>query len=401
MKTAYGCKILGAHQALRGVRDGVVLFHSVVGCNFGTMALHFSSCDMRDVCQTCTVISDNEVVFGGGESVKRALASVKELYAPKVIFLVTGCVSDIIQDDVRGPARTFERETGTRVITVEAAGYRGSADKGFEEALKILAEEMDMPGVQAKKGERIPVLNIIGPGFDDPRLDADLAALSKLLSGKARLGTVFARCDFEKICSAADADLNLVFGPGKELAREMNHRFGTPWEALPYPYGLTGAEELWSCLERRFCLDFHEERAAFAGQTSEGAGKIYSYLQALYGLPAAVIGTSARARGLRSFLTRELGMEMEVYAEREQVKDLENFYDEVRASETAVLFGSSFEQELADELKIPLFRFDFPVFDRICLTDRPYVGAKGTLCFLEDFLNEAYGARSLKGAMYQ
>ena len=59
------------------------------------------------------------------------------------------------------------------------------------------------------------------------------------------------------------------------------------------------------------------------------------------------------------------------------------------------------ERRLADELEIPLLRFDFPVFDRICLTKRPYIGAEGTLCLLEDLFCEAFAARTLKGAIYQ
>ena len=40
MKAPFGCKLLGAQQALGGIRDGVIQFHSVVGCNFGSMAFH-------------------------------------------------------------------------------------------------------------------------------------------------------------------------------------------------------------------------------------------------------------------------------------------------------------------------------------------------------------------------
>ena len=200
---------------------------------------------------------------------------------------------------------------------------------------------------------------------------------------------------------APGADLNLVFGYGVELAKDMEKRFGIPYVCLDYPYGLTGAHQLWKVLETRFGLNFDAEEAAFQARTAEGAKGIYSYLQALYGLPVAVIGSGARAAGLARFLSAELGMEIEVCAKREALQDIEETYDEVRRSETAFLFGSSFEQELADELEIPLLRFDFPVFDRICLTKRPYIGAEGTLCLLEDLFCEAFAARTLKGAIYQ
>lgn len=67
MRPASGCKLFGAYQALGGIQDGVVLLHSVVGCNFGSMSLHVAQ-DMRDIRQTCTVISDSDVVFSGEAS---------------------------------------------------------------------------------------------------------------------------------------------------------------------------------------------------------------------------------------------------------------------------------------------------------------------------------------------
>lgn len=396
MKPSFGCKLFGAHQALTGVRDGLVLFHSVVGCNFGSMALHTASCHMAELRQTCTVISDSDVVFGGAESLWKALDHGTELYHPAVIFVVTGCVSDIIQDDVAAVARRFEAQRGTRVIPVEAAGYRGAFADGFEQALLALAEEMEPAAPSA-----VPRVNLLGFGADDPRLSFDLQALQELMGDSVQLGTVFAACTMDQIRRAPEAGLNLVFGRGLALAREMERRFGTPYACLDYPCGLTGARNLWRCLEQRFGLNYSAAAQGFSARTEDGAKPVYSYLQALYGMPAAVVGTAARARGLAEFLCRELGMEVEVLALREDFRDVEDAYDQIRRSEAAILFGSSFEQELADEMGIPLLRFDYPVFDRVCLTARPYLGPQGSLCLIEDLLNEAMHARTWKGALYQ
>lgn len=424
MKAPFGCKLLGAQQALGGIRDGVILFHSVVGCNFGSMAFHFASCDMTEVRQTCTVISDNEVVFGGEHALEKALSSAEELYHPAVIFVVTGCVSDIIQDDVKRIAAAFERTHGRKVIAVEAAGYRGNFQIGYEAGMKALGMLMEGPQAEKEmspmpeKGQepkkkvpekgsedaekcKVPQVNILGIGADDPHHVSDLEALEELFGGKARICTAFSKTDLAGVRRAPGADLNLVFGYGTELAKDMEKRFGIPYVCLDYPYGLTGARQLWKVLETRFGLNFDAEEAAFQARTAEGAKGNYSYLQALYGLPAAVVGSGARVAGLARFLSAELGMEIEVCAKREALQDIEETYDEVRRSEAAFLFGSSFEQELADELEIPLLRFDFPVFDRICLTKRPYIGAEGTLCLLEDLFCEAFAARTLKGAIYQ
>lgn len=72
-----------------------------------------------------------------------------------------------------------------------------------------------------------------------------------------------------------------------------------------------------------------------------------------------------------------------------------------RGSEAALLFGSSFEQDGADELEIPLIRVDYPVFDEVCLTPRPHLGGLGTLHLLEDIFRGIMNGRILKGALYQ
>lgn len=101
----------------------------------------------------------------------------------------------------------------------------------------------------------------------------------------------------------------------------MKEYFGIPWEELDYPYGAAGADDLWSRLERRFGLDYHQARAELDRQIAEGAGKAYRYLQALYGMPAAILASGPRADGLRRFLEQELGMEVVCFARREELSD--------------------------------------------------------------------------------
>ena len=100
-------------------------------------------------------------------------------------------------------------------------------------------------------------------------------------------------------------------------------------------------------------------------------------------------------------LEQELGMEVVCFARREELSDQEDFYRELRGSESALLFGSSFEQDGADELEIPLIRMDYPVFDEVCLTPRPHLGGQGTLHLLEDIFRGIMNGRTLKGALYQ
>lgn len=398
MKAGYGCKLFGAQQVFTGVQDAVTLLHSVVGCNFGSMGYHFTACDMSDVRQTCTVLSDSDIVFSGEESFRLALEKIRELYRPKQIFVAQGCVSDIIQDELQMTAADFTDETGIPVLVLETAGYRGSFLDGYEAAARAL---LSLMSGEKRADRECPKINLLGLGTDDFRLEADIKAIRELLGDKAEIGCVLGKCSLEELKNAGTADLNICFGRGMKLAEAMEKKFRIPYAEVPYPYGLTGAKALWGVLREQFGLDYSKEEAEFRRFTGEKLKRVYSYLESLYGVPVSVLGTGARAKGLAAFLDGELGFRVETAAVRENFRELEDFYDEIRKNESAILFASSFEQEIGDELEIPVVRFDYPVFDRITLSDRSYVGPMGTLCLVEDILNEIIHGRTMKGALYQ
>ena len=394
MKTAYSCKLFGAQQVFTGIDGCITVLHSVIGCNFGSLTFHAVN-DMSKLRQTTSVLSDDDIIFGGEPSLRKTLKYVDEMFRPKVIAVVTGCVSDIIQDDI--DAILSEFKGNARLIRQDAAGYCGSLEDGYEESLCTLMDLMKDPG-PSKSGP--PKVNIIGMAADDPYLKPDIKGIKALLGGQAELGCVLASCTLEKLEEAPEASLNIVLGRGTLLAQKMQERFGIPYEVIDYPYGLTGAQELWDCLTRHFGADFSAQREEFSQRTADGLAPIYSFVQSLYQLPVAVVGARGRYRGMKRFLSEELGMEVVCGSAREHIEDLDVFLDELRTTDAAVLFGSSFEQELSDDLNIPLVHFDYPVFRRICITDRPTVGAEGTLCLVENLFNEMMAYPWKKGGNY-
>ena len=89
MKPAYSCKLFGAQQVFTGIQGCVTLLHSVPGCNFGTLAIHAPN-DMARICQTTSALNDEDIVFGGEASLRKALYSIDELYHPELTAVITG-----------------------------------------------------------------------------------------------------------------------------------------------------------------------------------------------------------------------------------------------------------------------------------------------------------------------
>ena len=92
-------------------------------------------------------------------------------------------------------------------------------------------------------------------------------------------------------------------------------------------------------------------------------------------MPAAILASGPRADGLRRFLEQELGMEVVCFARRGALRPGGLLPGAARLRVGASV-RSSFEQDGADELEIPLIRMDYPVFDEVCLTPRPHLGGQ-------------------------
>lgn len=393
MKTPTGCKLIGAQQALAGIGDAVVLFHSVVGCNFGTLGLHVPNA-MDDIRQTCSVISDEDIIFGGEALLEKALLSAAELYRPRIIFLLSGCVSEIVHDDVASVVQRANLDIP--VLHLPAAGFCGDFSCGYEEGSLLLLKGMEAAG----EPDHLPTVNLLGFGADDYRAKADCAAIQELLGESVRCRALNL-CTWNGLSQAGSASLNLVLGRGVLLAKAMEERFSVPYEAIDYPYGATGARKLLETVGKYVELPHSRESPCISAKIAKALQPVYSYLQALYGMPAAVLAEGGRAEGMRRFLKQELGMDVTVFAKREELSDLEEFYNQMRQSEVAMLFASSFEQEICDELELPLIRFDYPVFDEIALSGNPFVGERGTVNLVEQIINSVMRARRLSGGLYQ
>ncbi|MFT3876133.1 MAG: nitrogenase component 1 [Propioniciclava sp.] len=408
MKTNQGCRLFGACEALGGIEGNVVLIHSVVGCHFGMLGFHLTR-DMSTTNQACTVVSESDVVFGGEDSLRAALDHVMELYDPAMVTIVTGCVPAIIGDDVQALIDSYDAPVP--ILAIDGAGFKGPFEQGYEDALAALAdllpddepdawgEDLDAWGEQA--GDRVPSINLLGFNQDDYKFDQDLAEFRRMLGGQVALNCVPGRCTVDEIAGLPDAGLTVVLGRGHALARALKERFGVDWVETDYPYGVEGAVRFLTLLEEHLGVDYTDHKREIQQQTLTRIATVFHYLKSLYGRPCAVFGQGARARGLTRFLEEEVGMEVVQIGLFDGPHARERMMEQAERGEAALVFGSSFEGEIADRIGVPLVPYHYPVFDRLALADTPYVGASGALALIEDMLNAVGAARDRRTRLYQ
>lgn len=393
MKCSNPCKIFGAYQALGGIEDSVVIFHSVVGCHFANMSFHLTR-DMEDLRQTCTVINDRDIILNGENSLRLAIENVISLYRPRLIIVITGCVTEIIKDDVDRIVEEFRKRVD--VIYIDGAGFKSDFEKGYEDALVKLVKTFSIKKEKSKK----PLINIFGMLYDDYKRKQDILALKEVLGDKVDIGFISSSATLENIESIVYADVNIAFGRGIEACRFLKDKYNQPYLQMDYPYGIEGIKGFLGVIADTFNIDYSETMKNLEENSKEAFNKIYSYLNSLYGLPVCVVGSYSRARGMKRFLEMELGMEVVSFGIREKSFNMEEFIANVSSSDTALVFGSSFDGDIADRLKVPLIPFDYPVYDRVSISNTPYIGENGAVNLTEDILNSIMMGVRNRGAFY-
>ena len=102
MKPLSSCALFGAVRALSGIRDALLLQHSVVGCQWGSLAFRYAG-KPYNVRQASSVIYNEDVVRGGEKVLRTALQEAEQVFPQcGAVFVVSGCVPNMIGDDVEG-----------------------------------------------------------------------------------------------------------------------------------------------------------------------------------------------------------------------------------------------------------------------------------------------------------
>jgi len=154
---------MGAAQTAAGIRNTAVVMHAPLGCN--TTATHLRSDMIPDgayVPIVATGLDPNDVVTGAKEILIRTLNDVIDMRMMKVerselIWVMAGCATSIIGDDIQGAAQQIEKEKGVKVVALDVPGFKGGFSVGAELVYNALLDNY----VEAYDGEK-EGLNLVG-----------------------------------------------------------------------------------------------------------------------------------------------------------------------------------------------------------------------------------------------
>jgi nitrogenase molybdenum-iron protein alpha/beta subunit len=218
------------------IRNAVTVIHGPKGCAHHNFSLlHATGLDNEEVRVPdliSTGLSENDIVFGGEETLCRTLESVTGR-GTSAVFVLSTCIVETIGDDI---VSVCSKEYGVPVIPVPTAGFLGGTfQDGVNNALIALAGT-------AGPCTRNDSVNIIGEKNLEYEIEQNYTEIVRLLSMlglpvNIRFVHNLPFCDLP--CLGA-AKLNILRDPSLlAVGKFLKDRFGIPY-IDSFPVGLSG-----------------------------------------------------------------------------------------------------------------------------------------------------------------
>jgi nitrogenase molybdenum-iron protein NifN len=416
------CMPLGGVIAFKGIEGAMVLVHGSQGCStYMRLANveHFN--EPVDIASSS--LNEKQTIFGGEPNLHKAIDNVLRVYDPKLLGIVTTCLSETIGDDVLGMVQSYQiKHPDCRVdfVPVSTPSYAGSHSEGFWAATRALVQRY------ASSAERHDGINVIVPHISpadirelmrmmdlmlvDYTLIPDYSmTLDRPFGGRyqkippggtptgsiARMGGASATIQFGRACPD-----NL--SPGAFLEQEH----GVPLRNLPLPFGLENTDlflqtvsELTGrpipptlALERGWLLDAMADSHKY---NAEGRPVVYGEPELVFAFTSlcaengafpSVIASGTQISRLKDLvgpLFQEADEEPELIGEA----DFAAIEDACVRSRVNIAVGHSGGKVLTERRGIPLVRVGYPINDRVGGQRVLSAGYAGTVAFLDRFTN--------------
>jgi nitrogenase molybdenum-iron protein beta chain len=435
----YVCALGGALALMRAMRRTIPIVHAGAGCaynyyiggNAGAGYLGGGYCGAAST--PSSNAAEREIIFGGEDRLREQIRSTIEIMDGDLYVVVSGCQVEMIGDDIRGAAAGVEDE---KVLAVQTPGFNGNSQHGYDLLLEKLIRNF-IPRMETKKDKTVNVFGLI-PGND-------VFYKGNLKEIKRSLGLIGVEANtfigegesLEHLRGAGSAALNIVlsdvYAPLSAGAFEEAH--GIPFIREQMPIGFFQTEKFLRNIGGALAID--EDIIAKAVKSEEDI--YFDYFERIADTYndidlqryAIIAADSNYAPALAAFISDELGWiphlvmitDPAAAADKEALeKRFKNYasgleprvhfntgaqalksccteswernrnHQYYEALSQAVIFGSAYEKDFAEELGIPLLPVSFPVTSRVVF-NKTYAGFTGGLSLAEDSFSLLMAAR--------
>ncbi len=425
---AHACQPLGAELAAHAFEGTLPFVHGSQGC-----ASYYRSTLNRHFREPAPAVSDamteDGAVFGGQNNLHEALENAYALYKPKMMAIFTSCMPEIIGDDLTAFIKNA-RQKGCipkdfPLPYANTPSFNGSHVHGYDAMLLSILQTLTQ-GKQVE-GRCTGKLNLIA-GFDcntgnyreykriltefgiPYTLLADISdVFDSPLDGAYRLYPGGTKLD--EAADSVNGKATMTLGPyaTTKTFGWIKDNYSGKHVSLPTPFGIAKTDAFIMKLAELFGKPVPESFRAERGRAVDAMTDAHQYIHgkkfALYGDPDYLLGyvsfllemgakpyhilcskgSKKLEKEIRALLdTSPYGRDGKIYIN----KDLWHLRSLVMTDPVDGIIGDTHAKFIARDAGIPLFRFGFPVFDRVNLHRSPLVGYQGVINMVSAICNK-------------
>jgi nitrogenase molybdenum-iron protein beta chain len=437
----YGCSI-GASFTVLGINRAIPLINCSPGCvnkqeNILSGGNGYQGAGYGGGGAIPSVnIGEKDVVFGAANKLDQLIKSAFRIMDGDLFVVLSGCVTELIGDDVAGVVKTYAKQ-GKPIVHSEVPGFKGNNLYGHEQVILDIVDQYvgDYPKDAPKQKKRINLFTEVP--YYNTFWRGDYAELKRILEGAGYTVNILFGVHaggVKEWKTIPKAECNVVLSPwvGLRTAERLKEKYGQDY--LHYPIIPIG-EEATSAFVRTL-LNFTGAEKAQRDKAekflAEEARIYYYYLEHFaeffsefwFGLPSrfAIVSDAAYNLAVTKFLADQMGLipvkqiitDNTPEKHRGAIAELyKNITDGVSAdvdfiedgyviekeleqadfgASTPFIFGTSWETDVAAKRKAALIRISPPVTDRL-VVNKGYVGYRGALSLIETIYTASVGGK--------
>ena len=433
----YACAV-GATNTVVAIKGAVPIANCSPGCQLKTTAmLTFENAFQGSIAagggnMPSANATENDVVFGGIKTLDELIKSTLKIYEGDLFVVLTGCVGELIGDNVPDLVGKYQR-AGFPVVYANTAGFKGNNLYGHEVVVDAIIDQFvgDYDG-EKKKG-------LVNLWFETPYYNhnwrGDYQELARILRGAGlEVNVLFGpeNPGVEAWKKIPQAQFNLVVSPwvGVKNAEHLEKKYNQPFLHIPeIPVGEEATAKFIRQVVEYAEID-KEQSEEFIRQEAE---IYYYYLEHFseffaeywYGMPSEFVVTADAAYALAysKFLADQIGLipkkvvitdntpekfrpaisdyfrdnisegvSIDVVFEEDGYK-VEKLIEEVDfTAGKPLILGSSWELTLADKKGALFFEITTPSSETLVI-NRSHIGYRGALQFLERIYSASVGGK--------
>ncbi|MRR38129.1 nitrogenase molybdenum-iron protein subunit beta, partial [bacterium] len=373
-------------------------------------------------------MTEDGAVFGGQNNLHEGLENAIALYKPQMIPVFTSCMPEIIGDDLTAFLKNA-RNKG--IVPAEmptpyanTPSFNGSHVHGYDvmllSILQTLTDGKKVDGRCTGKINLIPGFDANTGNFREYKRIFDAFGIPYTILGDISEvfdspldGTYRIYPGGTKLDDAADsingkATINLGPFSATKTYAWLKDNYAGKHSALPMPLGIAKTDAFLMKIAEISGKPVPESLKAERGRAVDAMTDAHQYI---HGKKFALYGDPDQLLGYVSFLL-EMGavpyhilcskgskkvekeiqalLDSSMYGKQGKIymgKDLWHLRSLLMTDPVDAIIGDTHGKFIARDAKIPLFRFGFPIFDRVNLHRYPLIGYQGVINMVTEICN--------------